>query len=56
MVQLCDQWHAKDDSELPAPLSSYRDHISEDLYELKQMASFRHRKKVVERLLEKLSA
>ena len=25
MVQLCDQWHAKDDSELPAPLKSYSD-------------------------------
>ena len=25
MVQLCDQWQAKDDSELPAPLKSYSD-------------------------------
>lgn len=54
MVQLCDQWHAVDDSELPAPLASYRDRISGDLFELKQMASFRHRKKVVERLLQEI--
>ena len=39
-----------------APLEEYRDRISEDLYELKQVASFRHRKKVVERLLQELAA
>jgi ectoine hydroxylase-related dioxygenase (phytanoyl-CoA dioxygenase family) len=36
------------------PMEEYRDRISPDLYELKQPASFRHRKKVVERLLEEL--
>lgn len=33
------------------PLEAYRDRIPEELYELKQMTGFRHRKKVVERLL-----
>jgi hypothetical protein len=36
------------------PLEEYRDRISPDLYELKQVASFRHRKKVVQRLLEEM--
>jgi ectoine hydroxylase-related dioxygenase (phytanoyl-CoA dioxygenase family) len=38
-----------------APLEAYRHRISEELYELKQVASFRHRKKVVERLLQDLA-
>ena len=33
------------------PLAEYRDRIPEELYELKQVASFRHRKQVVQRLL-----
>ena len=33
------------------PLEAYRDRIPEELYELKQMTGFRHRKQVVERLL-----
>lgn len=38
------------------PLEEYRDRISEDLFELKQMASFNHPKKVVKRLLKEISA
>ena len=37
------------------PLEEFRDRISADLFELKQVASFRHRKKVVERLLREIS-
>lgn len=37
-----------------APLPAYKDRIPEELYELKQMASFRHRKKVVQRLLQEM--
>jgi hypothetical protein len=37
------------------PLEEYRGRISDDLFELKQVASFRHRKKVVERLLQEIS-
>ena len=37
-----------------APLEEYRDRISPELYELKQPASFRQRKKVVLRLLEEM--
>lgn len=33
------------------PLEEYRDRIPDELYELKQVASFRHRKQVVQRLL-----
>lgn len=36
------------------PLENFRDRISPDLYELKQPASFRHRKKVVNKLLEEM--
>ena len=36
------------------PMEEYRDRISSDLYELKQPASFRHRKQVVQRLLEEM--
>ena len=37
-----------------APLDEYRDRISADLYELKQMASHNHRKGVVQRFLEEM--
>ncbi len=37
------------------PLEEFRDRISADLFELKQVASFRHRKKMVERLLREIS-
>ena len=36
------------------PLEEFNDRISPDLFELKQTASFRHRKKVVQRLLEEM--
>ena len=36
------------------PMEEYRDRISPDLYELKKPASFLHRKKVVQRLLDEM--
>jgi hypothetical protein len=35
-------------------MEEYRDRISPDLYELKKPASFLHRKKVVQRLLDEM--
>lgn len=107
MVELCDTWHGMEDSELPAPLRSYRDAStkpttprsinnvpyadevfqrlvlnqeimrvvlaltgnspqllsvalvrntkeSDDIYELLQMASLQHRKRVVNGLLAEM--